>query len=59
MDDSDIDSATKYIGTVLAGKWDGDPNTPGIQPQGLQIVRFKGDSGDIKKWEREYDSKYK
>ena len=60
MNDRDIGSTTKYIYTLLAGRFgDGDPNTPGTQPQGLQIVRFKGDSQDIKQWEKEYNSIYK
>jgi len=49
MDDRDIDSILLYYRTLKSGKnTDGDPTTPGLQPQGLQIVRFKGDSGDVK-----------
>ena len=59
IDDRVIGSVSGYKKILSMRNDDGDPNTPGIQPQGLQIVRFKGDSGDIKQWEREYNSMYK
>ena len=59
MDDRDIGSALSYIYTRVAGEWYDDLDKDGIQLQGLQIVRFKGDSGDREQWIREYNSKYK
>ena len=55
MDDRDINSLWSYLGVLGASLGD-DEGKPGYQPQGLQIIRFKGSPSDRKKWASEYAS---
>ena len=59
IDDRAIDSHKEYIRILQRANDDGDLQTPGIQPQGLQIVRFIGDSTLKKQWEEEYKQQYR
>lgn len=58
IDDRDINSHSAYVRVVNRGNDDDDPNTPGIQPQGLQIIRFIGSDADRQRWQQEYESRF-
>ena len=57
IDDRGIDSYIDYEKVLLAALGD-DKGLPGYQPQGLQIIRFKGSPSDREKWRREFNTKY-